>query len=84
MVYQRRLVVRPFTIDMQLIEAIERYADLAVGDPVLLGQVVAECPSASLREISRAALFAATDASRTDIRVTERLFNFAMAVRKAG
>jgi hypothetical protein len=76
--------MRPFTIDMQLIEAVERHADPAVEDTALLGQVLAECPSASLREISRAALFAATDASRSDVRVTERLFHFAMSVRKAG
>jgi hypothetical protein len=69
---------------MQVIEVIERRANVTVGDAVLLGQVVAECPSASLREISRAALFAATDASRANVRVTERLFNFAMAVRRAG
>ena len=75
--------MRPFTIDIQLLEAIEHHADASIADSALLGQVMAECPSASLREISRAALYAATDASRLDVRVTERLYNFAMAIRRA-
>jgi hypothetical protein len=75
--------MRPFTIDMQLIEAIEHHADASIGDSALLGQVMAECPSASLREISRAALYAATDATRPDVRVTERLYNFAMSILRA-
>jgi hypothetical protein len=75
--------MRPFTIDMQLIEAIEHYADTSIGNSVLLGQVIAECPSASLQEISRAALYAATNATCQDLRITERLYNFAMNVRMA-
>lgn len=76
--------MRPSTIDMQLVEAIEHHADDAIADNALLGRVMAECPSASLRDISRAALYAATDATRQDVGLTVRLYNFAMTIRRAG
>jgi hypothetical protein len=73
----------PVTIDAQLIEAVERHVDASIDDKGLLQHVATECPLASLREISRAALYAATDISREDVRVSARLYYFAMNVRKA-
>ena len=74
----------PVTIDTQLVKAVERHVNASIDDRALLQQVAMECPSASLREVSRAALYAATDASREDVRVAARLYYFAMNVRKAG
>ena len=74
----------PVAIDAQLVEAVERHVNASMDDRALLEQVETECPLASLREISRAALYAATDVSREDARVSGRLYYFAMNVRKAG
>ena len=73
----------PFTIDPQLLDAVERHVNASVDDRALLHQVAAACPSASLRDIARAAQYAATDTSREDARVAARLYYFAMSVRKA-
>jgi hypothetical protein len=75
--------MRPLTVDLQLLEAIEHYADATIADHVLLDCVMAERPSASLWDISHAALYAATDATRRDTRITVRLYNFAMNVRRS-
>ncbi len=73
----------PVTIDAHLVEAVERHASASIHDKALLQHVATECPSASLREISRAALYAATDTSRQDVRVAARLYYFAAKVRRA-
>jgi hypothetical protein len=73
----------PVTIDAHLVETVERHVNASIDDKALLQQVATECPLASLREISRAALYAATDVSREDVRVSARLYYFAMNVRKA-
>ena len=74
--------MRPFTVDLHLLEAIEHHVDAAIADQVLLDRVLAECPSASFQDVSHAALYAATDATRQDVRTTVRLYNFAMNVRR--
>jgi hypothetical protein len=74
--------MRPLTVDLQLLEAIENHADATIADHVLPDRVMAKCPLASLRDISHAALYAATDATRQDARITVRLYNFAMNVRR--
>jgi hypothetical protein len=74
--------MRPLTVDLQLLEAIEHHAHATIADHVLLDRVSAECPSASLRDISHAALYAATDATRQDVRITVQLYNFALNVRR--
>jgi hypothetical protein len=68
----------PFTISRHLVQTIERHARLTIRDEELLDMVRAECPFASLREISRAALYVATDPFPPDGTVTPRLFDFAM------
>jgi hypothetical protein len=73
----------PVTIDAQLVEVIERHASASIDDKAVLQQVATECPLASLTEISRAALYAATDTSRQDVRVAARLYYFATKVRRA-
>jgi hypothetical protein len=73
----------PITIDAQLVEVVEHHVNASVDDKALLQQVATACPSASLKEISRAALYAATDVSREDVRVSARLYYFTMNVRKA-
>jgi hypothetical protein len=73
--------MRLSTIDMLLVKAIEHHADFCIADNALLDHVVAECPSASLRDISRAALYAATDATRQNVQITVRLYNFALNIR---
>jgi len=73
----------PYTIDTKLVDTIERHITASTNDRALLGCVREECPSASLREISRAALYAATDTSREDVRVAARLYYFAVKVRQA-
>jgi hypothetical protein len=73
--------MRPTTIRHALIQAVEKYADPHIGDRDLLGKLEADCPSASRVEVSRAALYASTDCTRQNIRVTKRLFDFAMTVR---
>jgi hypothetical protein len=72
----------PFTISNQLIRAIERYADPNISDEILLEKVRAECPTASLREISRAALYATTDPFLANEAIIIRLFRFATTVRR--
>lgn len=74
--------MRPLTVDLQLLDAIEHHTNAAIEDRDLLDRVSAECPSASLRDISHAALYAATDATRQDVRITVQLYNFALNVRR--
>jgi hypothetical protein len=62
----------PITIDAHFID-----------DKALIKQVSTECPTATLREISRAALYGATDVSRQDVRIAARLYYFAVNVRRA-
>jgi hypothetical protein len=72
----------PFTISKHVIQAVERHAHPTIRDEDLLEKVSAECPSASLREISRAALYVTTDPFPPDETVTPRLFDFAMNLLK--
>jgi hypothetical protein len=72
----------PFTISRHVIQAVESHAHPTIGDEELLEEVRTECPFASLREISRAALYVTTDPFPPDETVTPRLFDFAMNLLK--
>jgi hypothetical protein len=72
----------PFTISRHVVQTVERHARPTIGDLELLEKVTAECPSASLREILRAALYVTTDPFPPDETVTPRLFDFAMNLLK--
>ena len=72
----------PYSIDQHLVETIERYAGVGVTHDALLGRVRANHPAASLRDIARAALYAATNSTPADEAMTVRLYDFALAVRR--
>ena len=72
----------PYSIDQQLVDAIERYADAGVTHDALLGRVRANRPAASLRDIARAALYAATNPTPANAAMIVRLYAFALAVRR--
>jgi hypothetical protein len=73
----------PITIRTDIIEAVQRHAGQSTGDQELLMQIEAACPTASLREIARAALYAATDPAPADPDLAVRLFHFGMSLRQA-
>jgi hypothetical protein len=72
----------PYSIDSRLVEAVERYVSLSLSHEALLGRVKAECPTASLWDIARAALYATTNPTPTHEAVTVRLYDFALTVRR--
>ena len=72
----------PYSIDFHLVEAIERYAPLSLDNDDLLGRVKSDHPTASPRDIARAALYATTDPAPSSEAMTVRLYDFALTVRR--
>jgi hypothetical protein len=72
----------PYSIDSDLVEAVERHANLSLNHDALLGRVRTEYPAASLRDIARAALYATTDPAPANEAMTVRLYDFALTVRR--
>ena len=72
----------PYSIDQHLVETIEQFAGLNLTHDGLLGRVSAHHPAATLRDIARAALYAAINPNPADEAMTVRLYDFALAVRR--
>jgi hypothetical protein len=70
------------TVSEQLVESLERHSAYLGDSADLLHAVRAECPSASTRDMVRAAFYAATDPYPADQQVTVRLFTLAMQLRR--
>jgi hypothetical protein len=68
----------PSTIDPGLIAAVEQYAMASADDHELLAHVTLRCPTASPRDIARAALYAATNPEPHHPDLSARLFHFGM------
>jgi hypothetical protein len=69
-------LMAPFTIDLQLILDLGRYAASSVEDGLLLAKVRARHPTASLTEIKRAALYITTDPLPENAVVAIRMSKF--------
>jgi hypothetical protein len=74
----------PFTIDHDLIAALEHHVYTGVVDEVLLARVQSDCPLASSNEIARAALYLATDPAPANLATVTRLYNFSFNLRRMG
>jgi hypothetical protein len=72
----------PYSIDQHLVETIEQYASVSLTHNGLLGRVSAHHPAATLRDIARAALYAATNPTPVNETMPLRLDDFALAVRR--
>ena len=72
----------PYSIDYDLVEAVERYVPMSLSHDALLGNVRDVCPAASLREIARAALYATTNPAPANEAMTVRLYDFALTMQR--
>jgi hypothetical protein len=72
----------PYSIDQQLVEIIERHASVGSTHDALLVRVSKSAPDATLRDIARAAFYAATNPAPANEAMTARLYDFAITVRR--
>ena len=72
----------PFTINPHLIQDLEHYAALSIGDELLLAKVRVQYPTASLTDIRRAALYIMTDPFPANAAAAIRMSQFVKSLRQ--